>query len=113
MVNDLCRGTCPAVEIKCLVIDEAHKALGNHAYCQVMAAVTSFLSHSYKNLPIKSLTGSPWSVTVIIAAGILFLMSLALCGRDLTVLCIVSALVLSKTWIKNWYGEVGFFLMSE
>ncbi|NXY11768.1 FANCM protein, partial [Pteruthius melanotis] len=35
MVNDLSRGTCPALEVKCLVIDEAHKALGNHAYCQV------------------------------------------------------------------------------
>lgn len=35
MVNDLSRGTCPAAEVKCLVIDEAHKALGNYAYCQV------------------------------------------------------------------------------
>jgi Fanconi anemia group M protein len=35
MVNDLSRGICPAVAVKCLVIDEAHKALGNHAYCQV------------------------------------------------------------------------------
>ena len=33
--NDLTRGVCPATEIKCLVVDEAHKALGNHAYCQV------------------------------------------------------------------------------
>lgn len=36
MVNDLSRGICPAGEIKCLVIDEAHRALGNYAYCQVM-----------------------------------------------------------------------------
>jgi ERCC4-related helicase len=35
MVNDLTRGACPASDIKCLVIDEAHKALGNYAYCQV------------------------------------------------------------------------------
>jgi len=35
IVNDLSRGICPAVAVKCLVIDEAHKALGNHAYCQV------------------------------------------------------------------------------
>lgn len=35
MVNDLSRETCPAQQVKCLVIDEAHKALGNHAYCQV------------------------------------------------------------------------------
>ncbi|XP_048831550.1 Fanconi anemia group M protein isoform X3 [Brienomyrus brachyistius] len=36
MVNDLSRETCPATQVKCLVIDEAHKALGNHAYCQVV-----------------------------------------------------------------------------
>lgn len=35
MVNDLSRDTCPAQQVKCVVIDEAHKALGNHAYCQV------------------------------------------------------------------------------
>ena len=35
LTNDLSRGSCPAEDVKCLVIDEAHKALGNHAYCQV------------------------------------------------------------------------------
>lgn len=37
MVNDLSRDTCPARQVKCVVIDEAHKALGNHAYCQVQS----------------------------------------------------------------------------
>ncbi|XP_054909134.1 Fanconi anemia group M protein isoform X3 [Poeciliopsis prolifica] len=41
MVNDLSRDTCPAKEIKCVVIDEAHKALGNHAYCQVIRQLSS------------------------------------------------------------------------
>ena len=36
IMNDLSRGTCPAVDVRCLVIDEAHKATGNHAYCQVI-----------------------------------------------------------------------------
>lgn len=35
-MNDLSRSTCPAEQVKCVVIDEAHKALGNHAYCQVI-----------------------------------------------------------------------------
>ncbi|KAM3871224.1 Fanconi anemia group M protein [Diretmus argenteus] len=41
MVNDLSRDTCPARQIKCVVIDEAHKALGNHAYCQVVRQLCS------------------------------------------------------------------------
>uniref|UniRef100_A0A3B4UXM5 ATP-dependent RNA helicase FANCM n=1 Tax=Seriola dumerili TaxID=41447 RepID=A0A3B4UXM5_SERDU len=41
MVNDLTRDTCPAQQVKCVVIDEAHKALGNHAYCQVIRQLGS------------------------------------------------------------------------
>lgn len=36
LTNDLLRGSCPALQVQCVVVDEAHKALGNHAYCQVM-----------------------------------------------------------------------------
>lgn len=43
MVNDLSRGSCPYADIKCLVIDEAHKALGNHAYCQVTPQAPALL----------------------------------------------------------------------
>lgn len=35
MQNDLTRSSCPAEQVVCVVFDEAHKALGNHAYCQV------------------------------------------------------------------------------
>uniref|UniRef100_A0AAQ4NNH4 Helicase ATP-binding domain-containing protein n=1 Tax=Gasterosteus aculeatus aculeatus TaxID=481459 RepID=A0AAQ4NNH4_GASAC len=41
MANDLSRDTCPAQQVKCVVIDEAHKALGNHAYCQVIRQLCS------------------------------------------------------------------------
>lgn len=34
MQNDLGRHACPAEDVACVVFDEAHKALGNHAYCQ-------------------------------------------------------------------------------
>ena len=40
--NDLGRGSCHADNIVCIVIDEAHKALGNHAYCQVGTAKVKF-----------------------------------------------------------------------
>lgn len=45
MTNDLSRGTCIAESIKCVVVDEAHKALGNHAYCQVRKGELDI--HSY------------------------------------------------------------------
>ncbi len=44
MVNDLSRETCPAQQVKCVVIDEAHKALGNHAYCQVRKPVINVIA---------------------------------------------------------------------
>ncbi|KAJ3351613.1 hypothetical protein HDU83_008768 [Entophlyctis luteolus] len=34
MQNDLAKDTCPADKIALVVIDEAHKALGKHAYCE-------------------------------------------------------------------------------
>ena len=33
--NDIGRGACFANNVVCLVFDEAHKALGNYAYCEV------------------------------------------------------------------------------
>ena len=41
--NDLVKATCPWSKIRCLIIDEAHRALGQHAYCQVTAFL---LGHS-------------------------------------------------------------------
>ena len=35
MSNDLSRGLFPAKEVKLLVVDEAHRAQGEYAYCQV------------------------------------------------------------------------------
>ena len=36
MDNDIRDGVCPANEVVCLVIDEAHRAGGKHAYTQVV-----------------------------------------------------------------------------
>ena len=38
LMNDMSRGACVVDSLRCLVVDEAHKATGNHAYCQVRAA---------------------------------------------------------------------------
>ncbi|XP_063803595.1 Fanconi anemia group M protein [Pseudophryne corroboree] len=57
MGNDLSRGACPAPDIKCLVIDEAHKALGNHAYCQVVRE----LSNNTTQFRILALSATPGS----------------------------------------------------
>lgn len=57
MVNDLSRGVCPAAEIKCLVIDEAHKALGNYAYCQVVRELVKY-THQFRILALSATPGS-------------------------------------------------------
>ncbi|KAM4853894.1 Fanconi anemia group M protein-like [Thomomys bottae] len=57
MVNDLTRGACPAADIKCLVVDEAHKALGNHAYCQVVRELLKYTSH-FRILALSATPGS-------------------------------------------------------
>ena len=40
LVNDMANDVCPAHEIVCVVIDEAHKATGSHAYAQVVSMLT-------------------------------------------------------------------------
>ena len=39
MSNDLSRGLFPAKEVKLLIVDEAHKAQGDYAYCQVVREI--------------------------------------------------------------------------
>ncbi|OON15572.1 DEAD/DEAH box helicase [Opisthorchis viverrini] len=36
LMNDLQAGVCPSADLRLLIFDEAHKATGNHAYCQVI-----------------------------------------------------------------------------
>ncbi|XP_069772457.1 Fanconi anemia group M protein isoform X2 [Narcine bancroftii] len=55
MMNDISRGACPASDVKCLVVDEAHKALGNHAYCQV---VKELCNHT-RQFRVLALTATP------------------------------------------------------
>ncbi|KAI0226435.1 hypothetical protein LSAT2_023019 [Lamellibrachia satsuma] len=42
LMNDISSGTCPARLVRCLVVDEAHKAIGNHAYCQVVKELAKY-----------------------------------------------------------------------
>nr|XP_039253780.1 Fanconi anemia group M protein-like isoform X1 [Styela clava] len=55
--NDLARGVCPALEIKCVVIDEAHKAQGKHAYCQVINQLAS-CSRNFRVLALSATPGT-------------------------------------------------------
>ena len=43
MSNDLSRGLFPADQVKLLVVDEAHRAQGDYAYCQVKLSVKNYL----------------------------------------------------------------------
>ncbi|XP_078418451.1 Fanconi anemia group M protein isoform X2 [Cetorhinus maximus] len=59
MMNDLSRAACPAADVKCLVVDEAHKALGNHAYCQVVRELCNYT----RQFRVLALTATPGSDT--------------------------------------------------
>lgn len=57
LINDLSRGTCQADKIKCLVIDEAHKSLGNYAYCQVVQELVK-ITRDFRVLALSATPGS-------------------------------------------------------
>ncbi|CAH1126723.1 unnamed protein product [Ceutorhynchus assimilis] len=56
--NDLEKVAQLGPKIKCLVFDEAHKARGNHAYCQV---IRKLLSNNHKNFRVLALSATPGS----------------------------------------------------
>ncbi|KAM8808011.1 Fanconi anemia group M protein [Eudromia elegans] len=80
MVNDLSRGTCPAVEIKCLVIDEAHKALGNHAYCQVVKELSKY-TNQFRILALSATPGSDAKAVQQVISNLL-IAKIELCSED-------------------------------
>ncbi|XP_022090579.1 Fanconi anemia group M protein-like isoform X2 [Acanthaster planci] len=57
LMNDLSRRACPTQLVKCLVVDEAHKALGNHAYCQVVRELSNY-SSEFRVLALSATPGS-------------------------------------------------------
>jgi Fanconi anemia group M protein len=57
MTSDLGRGVCPAEKVRCIVVDEAHKALGQHAYAQVI----SILSKKNPHFRVLALSATPGS----------------------------------------------------
>ncbi|XP_075360128.1 Fanconi anemia group M protein [Mycteria americana] len=80
MVNDLSRGTCPALEIKCLVIDEAHKALGNHAYCQVVRELSKY-TNQFRILALSATPGSDTKAVQQVISNLL-IAQIELCAED-------------------------------
>ncbi|XP_031847095.2 FA complementation group M [Nomia melanderi] len=53
--NDLEKNIIPSDLIKCVVIDEAHKALGKHSYCECIR----ILSEKHKNFRVLALSATP------------------------------------------------------
>lgn len=54
--NDLAKGIVKPESIRCVIIDEAHKALGNHAYCQVIRSIKPF-SNKFRVLALSATPG--------------------------------------------------------
>ncbi|KAK3844377.1 MAG: hypothetical protein J3R72DRAFT_77715 [Linnemannia gamsii] len=55
--NDLKSGLCPAADLVCLVVDEAHRATGNYAYAQVIRE----LEPVNRDVRILALSATPGS----------------------------------------------------
>ncbi|XP_013138967.1 PREDICTED: ATP-dependent DNA helicase MPH1 [Papilio polytes] len=56
--NDIKSGICPGDQIRCLVIDEAHRARGNYAYCQIVSTLTDMGHKIYRILALSATPGS-------------------------------------------------------
>ncbi|XP_029413289.1 Fanconi anemia group M protein isoform X2 [Nannospalax galili] len=80
MVNDLTRGVCPAADIRCLVVDEAHKALGNYAYCQVVRELVKYTNH-FRILALSATPGSDIKAVQQVITNLL-IGKIELCSED-------------------------------
>ncbi|XP_023948060.2 uncharacterized protein LOC112053033 [Bicyclus anynana] len=56
--NDIKSGICPGEKIRCLVVDEAHRAKGNYAYCQIISTLTDMGHTVYRVLALSATPGS-------------------------------------------------------
>ncbi|XP_047983988.1 Fanconi anemia group M protein [Leguminivora glycinivorella] len=56
--NDIKSGICPGDNIRCLVVDEAHRARGNYAYCQIVATLAEMKHRTYRMLALSATPGS-------------------------------------------------------
>ncbi|CAL8101857.1 unnamed protein product [Calicophoron daubneyi] len=58
LVNDIEANVCPASSVRLIVFDEAHKATGNHSYCQVLRLLTS-PPYSHRQFRVVALSATP------------------------------------------------------
>lgn len=58
LVNDLRSSACPAELIKCVVVDEAHRAVKDYAYCQVIKLLQMAKGSEYRVLALSATPGN-------------------------------------------------------
>ncbi|XP_047525705.1 Fanconi anemia group M protein isoform X1 [Pieris napi] len=56
--NDIKSGICPGESLRCLVVDEAHRARGNYAYCQIVSTLADMGHKTYRVLALSATPGS-------------------------------------------------------
>ncbi|KAG7386860.1 hypothetical protein PHYPSEUDO_015170 [Phytophthora pseudosyringae] len=59
--NDLRRGVCSAEKFVCIVVDEAHRATGNYAYCCVVQEIEA-KTHFFRILALSATPGAKFDV---------------------------------------------------
>ncbi len=63
ILSDINRASCPTKSIVCLVIDEAHRATGNHSYVQVVKNVMDATNGQCRILALSATPGSDMNAT--------------------------------------------------
>lgn len=87
MQNDLSSGICPAKEIVCCVLDEAHKALGNYAYTQVVRELV-VNSVKFRLLALSATPGDDLSAVQEVSAHLRYFSNQGYVATDILALCI-------------------------
>eukprot|EP00871_Galdieria_phlegrea_P004406 jgi/Galph1/4967/GphlegSOOS_G3661.1 len=62
MKNDIDNRICPASKVVCVVLDEAHRAVGKYVYCSIIDQLTKATEESFRVVALSATPGNSLSV---------------------------------------------------
>lgn len=94
--NDMKSGICPCDKIRCLVIDEAHRARGNYAYCQIVSTLDDVGHKTYRILALSATPGS--KVEDVINVSKIFLVGVLQFSKNRSAQTVIPLLTLTTSF---------------